>query len=88
LQPHQQWRSVPISPHPDLHLLSPEFFILAILAGVSSYLRVDLICISQIIEDFEHFFNVASQLFGIPQLRILPLALYTIFNLGFWDLTS
>ena len=34
LQPHQQWRSVPFSPHPRQHLLSPEFLILAILAGV------------------------------------------------------
>jgi hypothetical protein len=34
LQSHQQWRSVPLSPHPCQHLLSPEFLILAILPGV------------------------------------------------------
>jgi hypothetical protein len=34
LQSHQQWRSVPLSPHPRQHLLSPEFLILAILTGV------------------------------------------------------
>ena len=34
LQSHQQWRSVPLSPNPHQHLLSPEFFILAILTGV------------------------------------------------------
>jgi hypothetical protein len=34
LQSHQQWRSVPLSPHPHQHLLSPEFLILAILTGV------------------------------------------------------
>jgi len=35
LQSHQQWRSVPLSPHPRKHLLSPEFLILAILIGVT-----------------------------------------------------
>jgi hypothetical protein len=25
LQSHQQWRSVPLSPHPRQHMLSPEF---------------------------------------------------------------
>jgi hypothetical protein len=34
LQSYQQWRSVPLSPHPHQHLLSPEFLILAILTGV------------------------------------------------------
>ena len=29
LQSHQQWRSVPLSPHPLQHLLSPEFFYLS-----------------------------------------------------------
>ena len=34
LQYHQQWRGVPLYPHPHQHLLSPEFLILAILTGV------------------------------------------------------
>ena len=34
LQSHQQWRNVPLYPHPRQHLLSPEFLILAILTGV------------------------------------------------------
>jgi hypothetical protein len=29
LQSHQQWRSVPLSPHPHQHLLSSEFLILS-----------------------------------------------------------
>ena len=56
LQSHQKWRSVPLSPHPRQHLLSPEFLILAILTGVN--LRVVLICISLMIKDAEHFFQV------------------------------
>jgi hypothetical protein len=37
LQSHQKWRSVPLSPHPRQHLLSPEFLILAILNDVSYF---------------------------------------------------
>jgi hypothetical protein len=60
LQFHQQWRSVPLSPNPRQHLLSPEFFIVAILAGVRCNLRVVLICISLMIKDVEHFFRCFS----------------------------
>jgi hypothetical protein len=51
LQSHQQWRSVPLSPHPHQHLLSPEFFILAILTGVRWNLMT---------KDVEHFFRCFS----------------------------
>jgi hypothetical protein len=60
LQSHQQWRSVPLSPHPSQHLLSLEFLSLAILTGVRWNLRVDLICISLMIKDVEHFFRCFS----------------------------
>jgi hypothetical protein len=53
LQSYQQWRTVPLSPHPHQHLLSPEFLILAILTGVISRLelKVVLICISLMIKE-------------------------------------
>ena len=52
-QSHQQLRSVPLSPHPCHHLLSPELFILTILNGVRWNLRVVLICITLIRPDGE-----------------------------------
>jgi hypothetical protein len=60
LQSHHQWRSVSLTPHPQQHLLSPEFLILAILTGVRWNLRVVLICISLMITDVEHFFRCFS----------------------------
>ena len=48
LQSHQQWRSVPFSPHPLQQPLSPEFFISDILTYVRWNLSVVFICISMI----------------------------------------
>jgi hypothetical protein len=62
LKSHQKWRSVPLSPHPHQHLLSPEFLILAILTGMRWNLRVVLICISLMIKDAEHCFKVLLSL--------------------------
>jgi hypothetical protein len=60
LQSHQKWRSVPLSPHPSKHLLSPEFLTLAIMTGMRWNLRVVLICISMMTKDDEHFFRCFS----------------------------
>jgi hypothetical protein len=60
LQSHQQWRSVPLSPHPCQQLLSPEFLILTILTGVRWNLKVVMICISLMTKDVEHFFRCFS----------------------------
>ena len=59
-QSHHQWRSVPLSPRPRQHLLSPEFLILAILTGVRWKFRVVLICISLMIKEAEHFLKCFS----------------------------
>jgi hypothetical protein len=60
LQSHQQWRTVPLSPHPCQHLLSPECLILDILTGLRWNLKVVFICISLMIKDVEHFFRCFS----------------------------
>jgi hypothetical protein len=60
LQSHQQWRSVPLSPHPRQHLRLPEFLNLAILTGVKWNLRVVLICISLVIKNVDHYFRCFS----------------------------
>jgi hypothetical protein len=60
LQSHQQWRSVPLSPHPHQHQLSPELLILAILTGMRWNLRVVLICIFLVTNDVEFIFRCFS----------------------------
>ena len=52
LQSHQQWKSVPLSPHSSQHVLSPEILILAIVIGIGWILGVILICISMMTKDF------------------------------------
>jgi hypothetical protein len=56
LHSHQQWRSVPLSPHPCQHLLSPVCLILALLPIVRWNLSIVLIWISLMTKDVGTYF--------------------------------
>jgi hypothetical protein len=82
LQPHQQWRSVSLSPHHCQHLLSPEFLILAILTGAMWNIRVVLIGISLMFKDIEHFFRGFSAIsYSLVENSLFSSVLYLLIGL-------
>ena len=64
LHSHQQWRSVPLTPHPLQHKLSSVFLILAFLTGVRWYLRIILICVSLTAKNVKQFLNCLSAIYN------------------------
>ena len=103
VQSHQQGTSVLFSPYPYQHLLSPVFFVMAILTEVISHCHLDLHFLND--SDTEHismyllaicicslvFFFFCLFKFFVPfflYLSLLLICLSFLIYFGYWPLTQ